>query len=108
MNDPIGLIKVIGFQIKGWGLLIFLARIVWIVITLLFFIGVWKCFWRGKMSTTMLMAIILVVYFALTTGINGLGVNARFKVPVEVFIFSFALCGLFSLKRDTSSDIQSQ
>jgi hypothetical protein len=38
------------------------------------------------------------MYFAETTSINGLGVNARFRVPVEVFIFSFAVYGFFDIK----------
>ena len=30
--------------------------------------------------------------------INGLGVNARFRVPVNIFIFVFALSGLMLIR----------
>lgn len=100
LTDPLNLLRFIFSQIKGWGLFILLARIVWIAVTLLMFIGIFKYLRNERLKVSILIALFIVAYFALTTAINGFGVNARFKVPVEVFIFAFALYGLFSLKRD--------
>lgn len=98
-DDPLGLLKFIKAQMMGLGVLILIARLVWILITVLFIIGIIRFIRTDRTNPAVWMAIILVLYFMVTTAINGLGVNARFKVPVEVFLFSFALYGLFSLKR---------
>lgn len=98
-DDPLGLLKFIKAQMMGLGVLILIARLVWILITVLFIIGIIRFIRTDRTNPAVWMAIILVLYFMATTAINGLGVNARFKVPIEVFIFSFALYGLFSSKR---------
>ncbi len=101
LTNPMILFKAIGLYIQGWGALIVLVRCLWILTTILFFVGSVFYLRRGNIRTFVIVALFLVVYFALTTSINGLGVNARFKVPVNTFIFTFALYGLFSLKKDS-------
>ena len=100
LSDPTSFMKTIELYVQGPGSVILLVRCLWILITVLFFIGVVLYLKKEKINTLILMALFLVVYFALTTSINGLGVNARFRVPVNTFIFTFALYGLFSLKKD--------
>jgi uncharacterized membrane protein (DUF485 family) len=48
---------------------------------------------RKDFRAIVISALFLVAYFALTTSLNGLGVNARFRMPVNVFLLSFALSG---------------
>ncbi len=100
LENPIHFIQFVITKSSGFGLLIIFARLVWIVITGLFFWGVYRYLKNNVMNQTVFTVLFFVAYFALTTAINGLGVNARFKVPVLVFIFSFALYGLFFEKRD--------
>lgn len=78
--------------------IILIMRLVWIVITLFFLWGVYAHFKKEGVTTIALSALILVLYFAATTAINGFGVNARFRMPVEVFILGFAAYGFFNAK----------
>lgn len=82
--------------------LVLLLRVFWIIIALLFFVGVIRFLRDKKPNTIVIFAIFLVVYFAATTSINGLGVNARFRMPVNVFIFFFASYGFTCLAKDIS------
>lgn len=100
LTDPIALIKSIFSYMKGYGSVVLVARCLWILLTILFFIGLVQYVRKEKISLVFITIVLLVAYFALTTAINGLGVNARFKVPINTFIFIFALYGLFTLKKD--------
>ncbi len=96
LNDPGKLVDIIAGYIASPAVLILVIRLVWICITSLFFIGIWKAWSKKEINLPALTALLIILYFALTTTINGLGVNARFRTPVNIFIFSFALYGLFS------------
>ncbi len=98
IKEPIELIKVIGKYIQSPAVLILMMRLVWILITLLFFVGVFLMFKRQGLRPMILAAFLMILYFAATTCINGLGVNARFRIPVNVFIFSFAIYAIFAIK----------
>ena len=75
-----------------------LARVGWFILAILAGVGVIRSLrGRGWLKTEILFSILVVGYFAATTTINGLGVNARFKIPVQVFIFVFAVYGLLWL-----------
>jgi hypothetical protein len=102
-SDPGSLFVFIKIQMKSWGILILVARLLWIAISLSFFVGIAKLLIGKRLNISLITSLLLVFYFTFTTAINGLGVNARFKVPVLVFVFSFALYGLFSLKEDNIS-----
>lgn len=78
-------------------ILVLLVRILWILITTLFIFGVFKMFKDKKANTLIVFALLLIAYFAGTTMINGLGINARFRMPINTFIFMFAIYGYFSL-----------
>jgi len=82
--------------------LILLLRLVWFVIFGLFVVGVVLLLKKKEVRIPALAAFFMVLYFAATTCINGLGVNARFRVPVNVFIFSFAIYALFVIKERIS------
>lgn len=79
---------------KAIPLMILLAvRLLWLILTLLFFGGIIRLYRhaREKITSQQVISIFLVFYFALVSIINGLGINARFRLPVEIFIFAFAL-----------------
>jgi 4-amino-4-deoxy-L-arabinose transferase-like glycosyltransferase len=93
LENPLKLFSIISSYAQSGAITIILMRLFWIVVTLFSFVGVWMYLRREKITPAILSAIFLVAYFALTTSINGLGVNARFRVPVNLFIFAFALYG---------------
>lgn len=97
LRDPIGFAGTVSRSLSPGGWIILVTRMAWVLMTLLFFIGAWIYLRKEKAKPYAWAALLLVAYFALTTAVNGLGVNARFRVPVETFIFSFALYGLSRL-----------
>ncbi len=70
---------------------IIIARLIWYVITGLMIGGVVLYIRRNGWTIQVITITLTILYFALTTFINGLGVNGRFKVPVHAFIFMFAV-----------------
>jgi len=94
---PAELLRVLGHYVTSPAILIPLVRMLWMVVTIFMIWGIIMLFREKKMSVKKISALLVVLYFAATTAINGLGVNARFRVPILIFIFSFALYGLFSL-----------
>lgn len=99
LDDPGRLASIISTYVRSPAILVLLGRLVWIFITIFFVAGIWLA-WRGKkISLHGFVALLIVLYFALTTAINGLGVNARFRTPVNVFIFTFAVYGFTVLTR---------
>ena len=77
--------------------LIILIRFLWFVISALFFSGALYLLIKKKLTAAAVFALICVAYFALTTMANGLAVNARFRFPVEAFIFIFAVSFVFDI-----------
>ncbi len=94
---PTELLRVISYYVQSPAIIVLIMRMLWYLITILFIVGAWLIIKREGARAPVLAALLMVLYFAATTCINGLGVNARFKVPVNVFIFSFAAYGLISL-----------
>lgn len=102
VSHPIELLKVIIQYAQSPAILILIMRALWIVITVLFVFGAYRLFKKEGLHIPALAALCMVLYFMATTCINGLGVNARFKVPVNTFIFSFAIYALFDIKERIS------
>ncbi len=98
-DNPILFTKTLHSIISFPMVAIIISRILWCFITLMSFLGVFVYLWKEKYSSKILLSIFLVVYFAGTTTINGLGVNARFRQPVTLFIFMFAIYMLLYLKK---------
>ncbi len=101
-DDLWGVVMAIKEVISSPMVLVLLLRVFWIIMTLLFFVGVVRFLKDKKPNTIVIFALFLVMYFAATTAINGLGVNARFRMPVNVFIFFFAVYGCMRLVKDIS------
>ncbi len=68
---------------------ILFARLFWIVITILFFLGAVR-YLRTEKDVRGILAIGVVLYFMLTTLVIGLSVTGRYRIPVEALIFIFA------------------
>jgi len=76
---------------------VFIARLFWISMTLCFILGIYNL-WRSHLfSPQASFAVIMVFYFMFTTMINGITVNARFRMPVEPLIFAVAYAGFIFL-----------
>lgn len=113
VHEPVTLLKVIGHYVLSPAIFILVFRVLWVAMTALFFFGAYRVFMQkneqGRRTLAdkklLLLALCIVLYFMATTSINGLGVNARFRVPVEVFIFMFAFYGLFEARRTILSKL---
>lgn len=98
VTQPVELIKIIVHYVQTPAILILFMRLVWFVVTGLFVVGVALLLKKKDVRIPVLAGLLMILYFAATTCINGLGVNARFRVPVNVFILSFAIYALFAIK----------
>lgn len=80
----------------GGGLWFFLGgKIIIGAITIFFFIGLIFSFLRFKENRSALLFLVLIIfYFGLTSGLGG---YARFRFPVNPFIFLFAAAGIHSV-----------
>jgi hypothetical protein len=83
-------------------ILILLLRLIWVGITFFFVYGFIGYLVKEQSKAVAILAILIVSYFALTTALNGFGVNARFRVPVNVFIFIFSIYGFTCIKERMS------
>lgn len=93
LTNPAELARGVFFYWNSPVILVFFGRLFWVAVTLLFFAGAWLYLRREKFSPFVCVALGVVAYFALLTTANGFGMNARFRVPVNVFIFTFAIYG---------------
>ncbi len=76
-------------------ILVLLMRLFWIIVTILFFLGSYVFVKRNGFEAKTTLVLLLVLYFLATTPINGLGVNARFRMPVTAILFTFAASFVF-------------
>ena len=84
---------------------VFFARLFWITVTILFLLGLYRLLRAKLFSPELLFSVIVVFYFMLTTMVNGLSVNARFRMPVEPIIFAVAYAGLVLTRERTSKNL---
>jgi 4-amino-4-deoxy-L-arabinose transferase-like glycosyltransferase len=98
IGHPSELISLIAHYADSPAILVFIFRIIWILISLLFLTGIYFYIKKEGWKSYGVLAVLIIAYFTLTTMINGLGVNARFRVPVEALIFIFAVYGFCVIK----------
>lgn len=97
LRTPLEFIKTTGgYMHTSMGVVLF-ARLFWIAVTFCFGFGLYRLFRRRLFSPPLLFAVVLVFYFMLTTMINGLSVNVRFRMPVESIIFTVACIGFIPI-----------
>lgn len=97
LTNPAELARSVFFYWNSPLILVLFGRLFWVAVTLLFFAGAWFYLRREKFSPFACLVLGIVAYFALMTTANGLGMNGRFRVPVNVFIFTFAVYGFLIL-----------
>lgn len=98
-HDPLSFVQLVGERALGPEGFVLLFRFINILVTILFFWGV-ILLWRKKMlSRDWIFVLLLVAYFLVTTPVNGLGVNARFRMPTEALIVTTALVPLVAIWR---------
>ena len=99
LHSPGTLVLEIAHYIDSPFILIPLVRLFWIIVTVLFFLGSISFVKKNGFETKATLSFLLVLYFLATTPINGLGVNARFRMPITVILFAFALYFVFRKAR---------
>lgn len=80
---------------------VLIARLWWITVTALFVIGSIIFVRRHGLPAKTAFAFLLILYFLVTTPLNGLGVNARFRMPVAPLILTFAAYPFFRKREET-------
>lgn len=98
LSDPRSLFAVIGYYALKPAILILVLRVFWFIATILFFVGAVRRVRRQGVTMHDLIAFGAIFYFALITLTVGLGVNARYRLPVEFFIIPFAVYEFLYLK----------
>jgi 4-amino-4-deoxy-L-arabinose transferase-like glycosyltransferase len=90
-RSPWTLVTAIPGLLDNPAVFILLGRVAWVLVTTAFFLGVFRFLRREGPSANAVWALFLVAYFAITTVAVGFGIYARYRMPVNVFIFAFAL-----------------
>ncbi|MBI4224912.1 MAG: glycosyltransferase family 39 protein [Candidatus Sungbacteria bacterium] len=93
LQNPIRAMPLLKDMLFSPAIIVMCARMIWILGTLLFLCGIVLFFRDRRFHLPGTIALFLIAYFALTTAINGLGVNARFRIPVNALILTFAVYG---------------
>lgn len=97
LESPKEVITLAAALSKSPALLIVFGRILWILISLCFIIGALQFLNIPERRATGVFILLIVAYFILTTVAVGLSVNARFRMPVDALILTFAVYGASSL-----------
>ena len=74
------------------------VRLVWIAITLAACIGA-ILYLFTKRSPRTVLAVFLIVYFAITSTIAAFGTNPRYRLPVDPIIIAFAAVGVLYIRK---------
>ena len=98
LSDPKSLFEVISYYAGKPAILILILRLFWLIVTILFVVGAARLVWRHEITLYRSLALGAIFYFAMITLTVGLGVNARYRLPVEFFIIAFALYEMGYLK----------
>jgi hypothetical protein len=96
LDDPADFAKTLWDYMHTAAAFAVIVRIIWYLVTLCIIVGTIRLFVlypdrKSRLITT--LVILIVAYFALTTAVNGFGVNARFRVPVLALMFALAAHG---------------
>ena len=98
MTDPVGLMELIVHFALSPFILIPLLRLVWIAATIGCGIGLVLYMRKNWRNPTAWFFLMTIAYFVVTTMIDGLGANRRFRMPVDPLILTFALIGFGLVK----------
>lgn len=90
ISDPGKVFSYIGNVLFQPIILILAGRIAWIFITLAGIAGVVRAYRERRMTIYKTASVALIIYFMLTALTIGLAINARYRLPVNLFTFIFA------------------
>ena len=103
LNDPIKLFGfIIHFACSPFILVLFM-RLVWILLTIGFFVGAFKYIKKEGMTPYAVTMLATIFYIALVTIVVGLSINARLRLPVEALIVPFSFYGLMYMTKTMQS-----
>ncbi len=90
IQSPKLALQITGKLIKSPGIVVVLGRIFWIITTILAIAGAILAIKNKGWQNGTMLSLTIIAYFILTTAIVGLGVTARYRQPINIFIISFA------------------
>jgi hypothetical protein len=109
ISAPWQFARMIGEYLHTSVAVILFARLFWVLVTACFLAGLYKLFRARLFSPELAFVTLIIVYFMLTTMVNGLTVNARFRMPVEPMLLIVAYAGLMlslpRVSRDKGSSL---
>lgn len=97
LSDPISFAKIVWGYLHTSMAAVFVARLFWVAVTFCLGFGLYQVFRRRPVPLPLIFCFVIVFYFMLTTMVNGLTVNARFRMPVEPIIFTVACIGFIPM-----------
>jgi hypothetical protein len=98
MSSPLQFLNVTAGYIESPFILVLLFRIFWIGITLFLFIGLVAYTRKNTSKEITWLVLLLILYFVTTSIVGGLGVNARYRMPIDPLIFAFAIYGFLLMR----------
>ncbi len=93
LESPTKALAFITPLLKSPALFVILGRIAWIFITFFFIVGAFRYLHVPEQRVKGIFVLLVISYFILTTVAVGLAVNARFRMPVNALILTFAVYG---------------
>lgn len=97
LQSPSHMLALLRPLLSGPVLLVIAGRLVWTLIALSFVWGAIHYLRTEQNRAKGILALLIIIYFVLTTAIVGFGVNARYRMPVNALILSFAVYGATTL-----------
>lgn len=89
-SSPVEFLKVVKSYLASPFILVLIMRLLWVFVFVMFLCGTFKLYSDKKLTAGIILGLVLVFYFALTTASNGLTVNARFRMPIEPILLAIA------------------
>ena len=71
-----------------------IGRVFWLFASILAFVGLYLFMKEKKHLSSAIFAAVTILYFLAVSAVAGLGIDARFRTPVNAFIIIFALFAL--------------
>jgi len=96
-GDPRGFVMYFVHNLFGPLAFILLGRVLWVAIALLCVLGAWRYVRTHGATAPAVIAIGLVLYLAATSAITGYGLTARYRLPVNALVLTFAVYELVEL-----------
>src|SRR3989338_1949041 len=90
IQSPRIALSIIGGLIRGPAIIVIAGRIFWILMTLFAALGIIKYLKRERLQNKISFTFLIIFYFTITSAVVGLGVTARYRAPINIFIATFA------------------